>query len=671
MNSDPHKPYGRGAFERSAKTNLDEIFISALLTGIQEAYDIFIKQDYGYTHEFREFISLISSSSIILDNLFVNLIDSHGSTTYYYTIKSLFMSAVYDNYDGFSIKRQFFINGRTALADLVKAALKRQITPTVIESEFHDEVDSMVAMATQKGEAISREELVEIKREQVIEFVFRIYIDSIFYPTEKYHYESSLSKFLTSNVNIPFIDLPLKVMSHRTHEFFKTFELRLYRSDFSDRTTSLLLNSLKYSISHLTPSYISAQGLLENMVYVSELYRSNEFIGENFEIFTRLRALYKIYFNEYVAETGVNQFTIKFFLETPKGITKSYSNLKESKLVGAQGSEIGEGIYLNFEINSVSELDIMISSMLYYMLEFDCIAVVQEGTPTDTIFKYALIASPSRILKADYFRTDTSRLEIKTRTMSDKFMADFEVLSALLANNLADLRYIPLYLFKDNIFRAMCESTGDIISLGSSNTELPEQVLLIDDDDIAQMDQGEEFDDEEDIAFDGAYPTRITFVKDSEFKKIALCDKMGYDPNAREPLALVEMHSDQVVQQYGIKHGIVLMQWGNPDFGAYHILIKHAIANTHFKDAYGPQWRYDNFYGVYIIASVLRVVRDREPYRVWDETDDQGRDTIVLLYNMGSGKPPLRLALAKPNNENLWEAQIISAYPDFNTPPPT
>ncbi len=76
-----------------------------------------------------------------------------------------------------------------------------------------------------------------------------------------------------------------------------------------------------------------------------------------------------------------------------------------------------------FKINNREDIKKMVTNIVYYMVKYHCIAIVEdirkiEGSRTPDI-KYALIASPTEIFTKDYIRSGEPRVPaIKYHEMS-------------------------------------------------------------------------------------------------------------------------------------------------------------------------------------------------------------------------------------------------------------
>lgn len=238
----------------------------------------------------------------------------------------------------------------------------------------------------------------------------------------------SLKNPVVDTTIIPFASTaPLK------DQFFHDFPgLTFSLKKFSSKDISLITPTLGYSQRNLPSELHRFEG--EN----SYLYDLMAIMPELREQVQKLRINYYNYFSDYVDDTGVKDFAVKFYLTTPSGIHKYRSLIKNS--IGANykkdinGHILSEltGDFLEFSINNDNDLEDMIDNIIYYMLKYDCIAAVNEEkavkTDNDSSTKYALIASSKRLYDTNFL-----------------LLSDSSVPSANIKNNGLSLEAINLY----------------------------------------------------------------------------------------------------------------------------------------------------------------------------------------------------------------------------------
>jgi len=135
-----------------------------------------------------------------------------------------------------------------------------------------------------------------------------------------------------------------------------------------------------------------------------------------------------------------------------------------------ESNELSSGNGLKFTINSDEDLKKMVINLLYYMVKYDCIAAVKEYTynnqdPENLIQKYALIASPNRLLTNKYIRSAYDANEYKKKSnlelpyfemsefanmrISPEDKSNYELLAEILKGSQEKLSKYSIYLLSN------------------------------------------------------------------------------------------------------------------------------------------------------------------------------------------------------------------------------
>ncbi len=300
--------------------------------------------------------------------------------------------------------------------------------------------------------------------------IFAIYTQAVYFPkSEITPSKAQLGKTTIGDIGFvmrhllksPAVDttiIPFATTGALKNQFFHDFPgLTFSLKKFSSRDISLITPTLGYSSRNLPSELHRFDGIN------SDLYDLMAIMPELSEQVQKLRINYYNYFSDYVDETGVKDFAVKFYLSISSGIHKYGSLIKNS--IGANykkdinGHILSEltGDYLEFSISNDNDLEDMIDNIIYYMLKYDCIAAVNEGkvvkTDNDPSTKYALIASSKSLYDANFlFLSDdyTPSANIKNNGLSLKAINLYKTLFGV---NLADL-----YDNKPNLYSSILDN---------------------------------------------------------------------------------------------------------------------------------------------------------------------------------------------------------------------
>lgn len=354
-------------------------------------------------------------------------------------IKNEFIDWFYSKYDTQKRQSEMFFEGRSIIRDKIINMLYDQISPYTINLEFFAEIDDMVLQAktlldsplSYRQEIKLRTDQVAIKRDQIIRLLTNFYTNLLLNPqktlTTSYH--GDIIKYMKDLLNSPSIRQVQIGYSYmgttNRHPFFDGFVLKFSLDYFSFNDLGKVLPTLAYTFTGtFTTDHDTRKS---NLDLIRDLFDANTYFSRLKEDLANSYTLLSQYFKKYIDDTDVTHFTIQYFKELPFGFN-SESILGHNKFKWTRTKFITEqmrdelyGTTQVFRIRDENgdidntELNRMISSLIYYVNHYDSNARVIEGSNVNDVeARCALAFNQNEFLESSYFiGTYSKRLNLK------------------------------------------------------------------------------------------------------------------------------------------------------------------------------------------------------------------------------------------------------------------